>query len=252
MRLQPSAVAKEYLILSWTDRIATEQLIKLRDEFKIKTVVATGTFIGADVEMFAQNFEEVNTMDIEDKYLDIAQGRLLSYDNITFGHMASWEYIQLFIESYQVMGDSDIIMFFLDAHFYDPDLAQKDRWVAVKELQALKGFKNCVIVIHDFDCEGLGHLIYDGEHFGWDVVGEHISKVNPNFHYYTNTREWCDIISETNIGSSPYIVDEYLLDGIRFTNSSDIKRYRGMLYAVPRKLDTTKYRLREYEQARTD
>ena len=235
--------------MSWTDRIATEQILKLRDEFKIKSVVSTGTFIGADVEMFAQNFDEVYTMDIEDKYLDIAQARLLGYDNITFGWMNSWEFIQLFIESYQIMGDSDTIMFFLDAHFYDPTLAQQDRWVAVKELQALRGFKNCVIVIHDFDCGGLGHLIYDGEHFGWNVIGKYITKVNPGFHYYCNTREWCDIYSEANIWSSPYIIDEHLLDGIRFTNSSDVKRYRGILYAVPKKLDTTKYRLKEYEQA---
>ena len=233
--------------MSWTDRIATEQIIKLRDEFKIKTVVATGTFIGADVEMFAQNFDEVYTVDIEDKYLDIAQGRLLGYDNITFAHMNSWEFIQYFVESYNMFGDTDTVMFFLDAHFYDPDLAQQDRWVAVKELQVLKGFKNCVIVIHDFDCEELGHLIYDGEHFGWNVIGEYITRVNPNFHYYTNTREWCDIYTPENYHETGLGVDAWLEDSIKFANTDDIKRYRGMLYAVPRELDLNKYQLKEYK-----
>ncbi len=237
--------------MSWTDRIATEQILKLRDKFNIKTAVATGTFIGADVELYAQNFKEVYTMDIKEKYLEIAKQRLAKYNNVTFALMNSWEFLEFFVDSYNICGDKDTVLFFLDAHFYDPELAAKDRWVAVKELQVLKGFKNCIIILHDFDCSGLGHMIYDEEHFGWNVVSKYIKEVNPDFHYYINDKDGCDIYTEEELYKSPYTIDDYLLDGIRFTNSSDIKRYRGMLYATPRELDT-KYRLREYGQARID
>ncbi|KKM94710.1 hypothetical protein LCGC14_1195600 [marine sediment metagenome] len=234
--------------MSWTDKIATAQILKLKEEFGITTAVATGTFIGADTDLYAQHFDEVYTMDINEESLKIARARLRKYDNITFCHMNSYEFIKYFIESYNLFKSTDIVYFYLDAHFFDPGL--KDKWVVIKELQALKNFRNCVIVIHDYDCEGLGHLIYGGEHFGWNVVGKYIQKVNPDFHYYYNSE--CDIYTEESIYDSPFTVDDYLLDGIRHTNSSDVKRYRGMLFAVPRELDLSKYNLKEYDKTRTD
>lgn len=238
--------------MSWTDRIATNQILKLKDEFDIQTAVATGTFIGADTELYAKHFKEVYTMDIKQAYLDIAKMRLMGYTNITFARIDSWEFIELFVESYNMMGDSDIVYFFLDAHFYDPSLLHEDKWVVIKELQALKGFRNCVIVLHDFDCSGLGHLIYGGEHFGWNVVGEHITKVNPDFHYYCNTREFCDIYTPENYLESGLSGDARLEDSIKFANTNDVKRYRGMLYAVPKELNLNKYQLVEYDKARID
>ena len=231
--------------MSWTDKIAIEQILKLKEEFNIGVVITTGAFIGADTEFYAQHFRHVYTMDIEAKYLDIAQQRLSQYKNISYHLMPSWEFIKLYRWQYERLQSIDTIYFYLDAHFYDPQLASEDKWVAVKELKALKGFRNCIIVIHDFDNGKFGHLVYDGEHFGWNVISEYISKVNPDFYYYTN--EICDIYNEETIRQLGLTMDKYLLDSIRYTNSSDTKRYRGILYAVPKELDLSQYKLVKYE-----
>lgn len=237
--------------MCWTDKIATEQILKLRDEFLITTAIATGTFYGADVELYAQYFKEVYSMDIEPKYWEIASAKLANYRNVTLALMPSWEFIVKFRDWYELRNRNDIVYFYLDAHFYDPDLAPEDKWVVVRELKALKDFRNCVICLHDFDNGELGHLIYDGEPLGWNVISEHIRKVNPDFYYYTNTKEWCDIYNEETVKELPLTVDEYVLDGIRYANRSDEKRYRGILYAIPYKLNLAEYKLMPYGQART-
>lgn len=230
--------------MSWTDKVAVEEVLKLRDEFNIKTAIATGTFRGIDVELYAHHFDEVLSMDIEPEYLGIARERLGKYKNVELFLMPSWEFLSIFVKQYCEQGRDDYIFIYLDAHFFDPDF--QDRWVVVKELKALKGFKEAILCLHDFDCQGLGHLIYGGEHLGRSVVGEHIQQVNPDFCYYTNKRDYCDIYNEETVRELPITVDEYVIDSIRFANSSDIKRYRGILYATPRKLDLDKFRLVEY------
>ena len=230
--------------MSWTDKMAVEEVLKLRDEFNIKTAIATGTFMGIDVELYAYHFDEVLSMDIEPKYLTIARERLEEYENVKLFLMSSWDFLSIFVKQYYEQGRDDYIFIYLDAHFFDLDF--QDRWVVVKELKALKGFKKAILCLHDFDCQGLGHLIYGGEHLGWSVVEEHIQQVNPDFYYYTNKRDYCDIYNEETVRELPITVDEYVIDSIRFANSSDVKRYRGILYATPRKLNLDKFRLVEY------
>ncbi len=232
--------------MSWTDQMAIEQILKLKKEFKINTAIATGTYKGNDVMLYAQYFNEVYSMDVSDEYLTIARERLKGYDNIVIGRMPSDEFLRGFKCAYDICDSDDVIYFYLDAHFYNPKAKPEDRWVVVKELQALEDFPNCVIAIHDFDNGELGHLIYDGEHMGWNVVGEYIQKVNPNFYYYTNTKGYCDIYNEETIKQSSILVDEHTLDNLHYANSSDIKKYRGILYAVPRELDLNKYELVEF------
>lgn len=234
--------------MSWTDKIIIEEILKLRDEFSISTAVETGTHIGANTELYAHHFKEVLSVDIADASLSLARERLKRYENVQLFNMPSWTFLSSFTRDYCKKKGDDFILFYLDAHFYDPNLPPEDKWVVVKELKALKGFKNCILCIHDFDCEGLGHLCYGGEHLDWNVIGDYITEVNPEFFYYTNTRRWCDIYSEETIKKLPITIDEYVIDAIRYANSSDEKRYRGILYAVPRKLDLNKFRLKEFRR----
>ncbi|KKN87063.1 hypothetical protein LCGC14_0263330 [marine sediment metagenome] len=231
--------------MSWTDKIATEEILKLRDEFNINTAVETGTFRGTNTELYAHHFREVLSIDVDEAYFEPAGGKLRKYQNVQVFKQSSDSFLLAFTANYLMHKRDDIIFFYLDAHFYDPKLPPEDKWVVVKELKALKGFGNCVICIHDFDCQGLGHLVYGGEHLGWNVVGEHITKVNLDFHYYTNTREWCDIYNEETVKELPITIDEYVIDNLKYANSSDEKRYRGILYAVPAKLDLNKFRVVE-------
>jgi hypothetical protein len=234
--------------MSWTDKIIVEEILKLQDEFNISTAVETGTFKGVNTELYAHCFKKVLSVEINEQYLNSAKRRLMKFDNVELFNMPSWTFLSSFARNYRKEKRGDCVLFYLDAHFYDPSAPPEYKWVVIRELRAIKGFGNCIIVIHDFDCEGLGHLCYDGEHLGWDVVRNDISHVNPYFFYYTNTKQWCDIYNENTLKELPITVDGDAIDGIRYANSSDEKRYRGILVAAPKRLDINKFRLKELER----
>jgi len=227
--------------MSWTDNKAIEQIEELRDDFEVDTLIETGSFRGVNAELHSNKFESVVTIENDVENLRKVEYRVSGILNINTVHRSSWGYFRDEERKY-LLGK----MFYLDAHFYQPNAKPEDRWVVVKELQALKGLRECIIIIHDFKCSGLGHLVYDGQPLDWSVVGEHVKEVNPHFHYYVNRKEYCDINTEETVKNLPITVDEDVLDGIRFANSSDVKRYRGILYATPATLDLNKYDLVEY------
>lgn len=231
--------------MSWTDRIATEEILKLRDKFSIKTFIETGTFKGVNAKFQANNFKEVLSCDKNEGYVKIAKNCIKDCGNVQLYLNESDEFLRYFVDMYHRHKRTDIVFIYLDAHFYNP---KENKWVVVNELKALKGFTNCVLCIHDFDCEGLGHLVYDGEPLGWAAVKDDIAKVNQDFFYYTNKQEWCDIYNEKTIGGVRGItLDEDTIDTLRYANSSDEKRYRGFLYAVPNELDLRVFRLKKFE-----
>ncbi|MFW9991915.1 MAG: hypothetical protein ACFFD4_07625 [Candidatus Odinarchaeota archaeon] len=229
--------------MSWTDLIAVENIIKLKKQFNMDTAIVTGTFRGFDAELYSHYFENVLTMDISEEYLEIAKSRLKGNNKIAIFKMPSESFIKYFRRTYDVANSNDTIYFYLDAHFYDPEARQK--WVCVEELKALEGFKNCVICIHDFDNGKFGHLVYEGEHFGWNIVGEHIQKVNPNFHYYTNYRT--DIVTDLTVSMLPIKYDDWMRDSLKYVHSSIEKRHRGMLFATPEPLNLKNYQLVEFK-----
>jgi len=233
--------------MSWTDKKSIEQILKIRDKFNISTFIETGTFKGINAKFHAQNFKNILTCELKDEYFKMAEERLKHYNNVHVYKQSSPEFLKWFIKAYNLEGRQDIVFIYLDAHFYDPTLPSDKKWVVVNELKALAGFKNCVICIHDFDCEGLGHCIYDGEHLGWSLVGKEIIKVNSNFYLYTNTKEFCEIYNKETIANVPGInLDEDVLDNIQYAWTSEAKTYRGILYAVPEKLDLNNFQLIEF------
>jgi hypothetical protein len=224
--------------MSWTDRIAFSNILKLKDEFNIKTVVVTGVGAGGDPELYGHYFKNVYAMDIDEESIKIARKRMKYLKNVHLFKMQSADFLKTF-KSYT----EGTTLFYLDAHYFDPKLKQK--WVVIDELKVLKGFRDCVIIIHDYDNGELGHLIYAGEHMGWNVVGAYLYQVNPYFKYYTNTREMCDIYDEKTIHNTPIRIDGSIINGLKYANSSDVKKYRGILYAVPREIDIKDYQLKE-------
>ena len=101
-----------------------------------------------------------------------------------------------------------------------------------------------VLCVHDFD-NGMGHLIYDGEHLDWKLIGEYLRKINPHFHYYTNTK--AEPYTEETIKELPITVNNDVLDAIKFVHSTEARRIRGMLFATPLLLNLSKYQLRRFE-----
>ena len=232
--------------MSWTDNKAIEQMKLLRDEFQIKNLIETGSFKGINAELHIHNFVTVTTIESNYANYKIVKNRIDQFTGIRAVCDCSWDYLNFCRIYYPDYFTNS--MLYLDAHFFNPSASNEDRWVVVKELKALKGVRDCIIIIHDFKCSGLGHLIYDGEALDWSVVNKYLYEVNSNFHFYVNTREHCDINTEETVHNLPITVNEDVIDAIRFVNSSDVKRYRGILYAVPRELDLVIYDLIEFNR----
>ncbi len=234
--------------MCWLDKTSIETILQLRDKFQISTFVETGAFKGVNAKFHAQNFKEVLTCDISDEYIEAAEKRTEDCKNVKISKQSSPDFLRSFIERYNKENRKDIVFIYLDAHFYDPVLPPEEKWVVVNELKALIDFKNCIICVHDFDCEGLGHCCYNGQPLGWPLIKEHIIKVNPSFYFYTNTREFCNIYNEKTISDVLGItLDEETLSNIRYAHSNDEKTYRGILYCTPQELDLEKFKLKKLE-----
>lgn len=232
--------------MSWTDIKSIETMKKLRDRFNVKVFVETGTFRGQGSEVFGSHFETLLTVEVIPEYYWNSKKRLGKYTNIYQTLMSSPEYLFALKEPLKYVGR---VMFFLDAHFYDSTLAPEDRWVILKELRALEGFGDCIIVIHDFNCNGLGGLVYDGQPLNFDLVKNTIAKVNPNFHYYFNTFEGCDILTKEKVldnKMTPLVLDDEVSETLDFVWSKPEtihRAYRGFLYATPEPIDLTQIEL---------
>jgi len=233
---------------SWTDKKAVEITLKLRDEFKIKEFIETGTYTGVNAKFYSDKFEKVKSCEKVEEKLTQALERLNGINNVCLYHNSSPFFLKNFIRNYKKMDREDIVFIYLDAHFYDPRLPLKDRFAIKKELKALEGFKNCIIAIHDFDNGELGHIIYDNIHLDLKLIKKDLMKVNPEFKLYTNNK--CDIVTPEEIkkGKIPLLDwNEEMESTMKFVWSNPIKTYRGILYAIPKELNLKKYDLRKHD-----
>jgi hypothetical protein len=231
--------------MCWIDKNSVIQILKLKKEYNMDTFVETGTFKGVNTRFYSYYWENVLSCDIFEEYLSMAKNYNKDRNNVFIEKKSSGIFIKNFIKKYKEDNRNDIIFFFLDAHFYDPSLPKNKRWVIVDELKSLKGFKNCVLCLHDFDCSGLGHLCYDGQPLGFPLVVPYLNKINKDFYMYVNTKETCDVHNENTIKDvKEIIVDEEVLDNIKYANSCDRLTYRGILYCVPYELNLDNFELK--------
>lgn len=211
--------------MSWTDKKSIEHIKELRDKFKVKTFIETGTFKGVNSQFHANNFKEVLTCEIKKEYYEMAKNRLKYDYNVHIFHMNSADFLKDFVERYKKRGRTDIVIIYLDAHFYDATL--KNKFVVLDELKALKNFKNCIIIIHDFD-NNLGHITYDNQSLDLKLIKKDLLNVNPDFKLYTNELSSCEpmAIHETT--------DSVMRENLIYAWLTPRLTFRGILYALPR------------------
>jgi hypothetical protein len=237
--------------MCWHDRIAADTILQLAYDFHIGTFLETGTFKGVNAKFQSKRFKQVISCEINPEYFKMAKQRVSNCPNVYLFNMSSPEFLKLFVDLYEATERKDYLFIYLDAHFYDPTLDPKDRWVVLKELEELEGFENCIICIHDFDCSGLGHLTYDGIPLDFNLIADRIQRVNPGFYYYCNTKQFSEIHTEQSIIGIPGMKrDEDTLNNIEFTHSTEARKYRGMIYCTPQKLNLSRYRLVRFEHPR--
>jgi hypothetical protein len=224
----------------WQDKEAMRTIDQFRQEFGLKLVVETGSHVGESTEVLAYYFDKVLSCEIDLTYYLKAIERTKNLTNVEIEPIQS----DIFLKSI----GSEPAYFFLDAHPFN-NSAGTD-WPIEKEIPALGKRDNCVICIHDYDNGELGFIYDDNRKLDWSMVGHLLKEVNPNFHYYTNTKEFCDIVDEVTVKEVPVTVDADIIDCIRHSinGGGDVTKYRGILYAVPKELDLTKYKLVEYHE----
>ena len=225
--------------MSWTDRKAIEVICYLRDKYKIKTLVETGTFKGINARLHSKNFNCVMTCENNNAYYEESKRNLdyyPKYKNVIIRNENSPDFLKhLSLNKY---------IFYLDAHFYNPDLLKEDRFVVKKELDNMRKFKNSVIIIHDFH-NGLGGITYDDIKLDMDLIKTRLKKINKNFHFYTNTLEGCDPVKSNakDIIDAGLEVDFDTLGNLDYAWSSPRLTYRGILYCLPTELSEKEIKL---------
>lgn len=228
--------------MSWTDRGAINHILKIRDIFKVKTFVETGTFKGMNVLAHKDNFNVILSCEKMKEYYNISINKCKYIKNINIVNCDSKTFLKWFREKHnqlmKITHRKENVIFYLDAHFFVKDTkTNEERFVVLQELKALKGMKNAIIIIHDFD-NGLGHITYDKISLDMNLLRKDLLKVNPNFHFYTNELSSCDIITLEEEGKIPESkVDMDRVDNLRYAWSKPDKTYRGILYCVPKKIN---------------
>jgi len=210
--------------MSWTDKQAVEIIKYLRDKYKIKTFVETGTFKGINAEIQSKNFEYVFTCEKKEEYFFEAGFRLKNYDNVIIYLEDSSEFLKNIIKN-------ERFIYYLDAHFYQKGCkTNKERFVVLNELESLKEDKKSIIIIHDFK-HFLGGITYDNIDLDMNLLRKPLLKINPKFKFYTNTIEGCNPLTPNEVK------DPVANDNIIYAWTAPRLTYRGILYCLPSTLN---------------
>lgn len=222
-----------WVSLMWPDRAAARVMAALRDQFRVTTLIETGTAHGIGARYWSRLFPVVFSCDIDRDILAVAKLKVRGANAFLYC-CPSPDFLAWFRRDYEMVRRQDYVVFLLDAHWYQ-------EWPLLDELRALKGFLQAIIVIHDFKAPGLGYVSYGGQDLDWDYVKTDLMAVNPGFHFYHNTHEGCDIVTpaEVKAGRVPGLVwdkeTQHVLEKIVW--ESDRRAYRGILYATPEPLE---------------
>lgn len=230
--------------MSWTDQQSVNVIKYLRDIFKVKIFCETGAFKGINAVLQSNNFDEVYTCEKIKKYHSLSAKRIEknwfkgNHIPIYIYNEDSKEFLKWFVNYYKVFEvEKNTVIFYLDAHFYDQFLPKNKRFAVIDELKALRNFKNCIIVIHDFD-NNLGHITYDEQPLNLELIKKDLFKINKKFNLYTNTLEGCNPVKLTRhyIEKAGLNYDKETIDNLKYMWSNPRLTYRGILYALPTKL----------------
>lgn len=136
------------------------EFLKLKEKYKVNTIVETGTCLGSSATFFLDNFDRLFTCEISDEFADYSEERLKN-------HMKKMAYDRVFCMERQSSPDfirslkgkvKHNTIFFLDAHWGE-HCPLSDELKAIEEIGVRP-----IIVIHDFKVPMslLGYDSYNG------------------------------------------------------------------------------------------
>ncbi len=166
------------------DTFVQTEFKKLQKEFGLKICIETGTCLGYTSAFLSTIFKEVRTVEIMEKYLNIAKvNRLNALKNVKCTLGSSADQMDNLLK-----GCTDATMLFLDAHWQN-HCPLKDELQAVARL----GIEPC-IAIHDFQVPNQPQLGFDCigvQPFNFEWLKEEFDAIygEDNYHYYYNSNE---------------------------------------------------------------
>jgi hypothetical protein len=162
------------------DVFALEEFLKLKKKYKIKTLVELGSCVFGSTKWFAENFEKVITVEINEEFRNIGLQRTKGLTNIVslLGNS-----VQMLPEMLKSCDNNTII--FIDSHWQTLPL--------LEELKLIKesGLKPC-IVVHDCHVPNqpeLGFDEYDGVFISHETMKPYLESIYGEYDYHYNTKE---------------------------------------------------------------
>lgn len=163
------------------DHYACKEFLKLRDMCNIKTLVELGSCVFGSTKWFAENFEKVITVEINEQFRQIGLQRAAACTNIVSYLGDSVDKLPIMLEDCD-----DKTLIFIDSHWQELPLFD--------ELKIIKksGLKPCIVV---HDCyvpnEELGFDEYLGVQIGYETMKPYFDDIYGvgGYNFYYNTAE---------------------------------------------------------------
>jgi hypothetical protein len=160
------------------DHFACSEFLALRDKFGIKTLVELGSCVFGSTNWFADHFEKVITVEINEAFRQIGLQRAEGKKNI-ISYLG--DSIQMLPTMLSECDDKTLI--FIDSHWQTLPL--------IDELKIIKqsGIKPCIIV-HDCFVPNepyLGYDEYQGVTISLETMKPYLDDIYGSFSYHYNT-----------------------------------------------------------------
>jgi len=164
------------------DMFACKEFLKLKDKFNISTLVELGSCVFGSTKWFAENFEQVITVEINEQFRNIGLQRAVGLKNIV-----SFLGDSVTLLNTMLSGCGDDTLIFIDSHWQTLPL--------LKELEIIKesGLKPC-IVVHDCLVPNepeLGYDAYEGVDISFATMQPYLDSIYgaDGYYYHYNTDE---------------------------------------------------------------
>jgi len=165
---------------SLSDKYLLNEVLKLKDEYNVKTYIETGTHVGGSAAIASIYFEKVITCENHDWYFERANNNLSSLNNVELYKKSS---LDLFDEIFPI---DEICIIFLDAH------GENDFPLKGELNKISKNKTKHIIIIHDFfvpDDYGNPKFQYDtwnGNKIDLNYVKQSLDEIYgvDNYEYY--------------------------------------------------------------------
>ncbi len=226
-RLLMGRLYGDYLLYKFRlhgDNIHLKALKKIINNYKITSIVETGTYLGYTTMLLAETFPnlQIYTCEINENFYLRAKKNLKKYKNIHIFNGTSPEFIENLINN-KLIGERPF--FYLDAHWLDD-------WPLEKELKIITTkIKSSFISIDDFKVENDSRYIYDryaDKECSIDLVKPNLKKGNNYnllFPNYDKSKIFNNLICHPDLIGYALLFHNMENDFISIKNNNFISRY---------------------------